>query len=394
MILRGRELVQAECEDWGEDRVRAHVDAYPADPDRVHQLEWLYIRARAAIKEVPDREWAAVASEIRRAIKVSWEYGMPSMASGLYGRWWQLETWLRSLVYVELRAAAGEAWVESLPKLTELRQQGERGFHYMATPDAQDRLAYTDASVLFNIMQDRWNLFENSLLSKNVWVGRVEELLAIRNRIGHCRRPHTDDLVRLEQTLRDLDGGAFMATSAFNRQWRADENWTDAVVDGWVRMHHEVAGHLIEHANRQYETAFELRYSRRPWCESSAEKQTISGVPGHVWHAFWYFRGGRSFNLRQFWRDVEPFRNVIFMVCADSPSSVEVSFSTMDDPETISVAIGHCFDAALYSIGRGSASDDYTQWRERYAELDPRVQVVTPWSSIDESMHGVSVFSA
>lgn len=394
MILRGRELVQAECDEWGEDRVRAHVNTYPDDPERVHRLEWLYIRARAANKEVPNREWAAVAPEIQRPIKVGWGYGMPPLASGLYGRWWQLETWLRSLVYVELRAARGAAWMDALPKTSESRQQGENGFRYMATADAQDRLAYTDASVLFKIMQDHWNLFENSLLPKNVWAGRIEELLAIRNRIGHCRRPHADDLVRLEQTLRDLDGGAFIATSAFNRQWRADENWTDAVVDGWVSTHHNDAVRLVEHADRQYETTFELRYSRRPRCESSSGKQTISGVPGHVWHAFWYFRGGRSFDLRSFWRDVARYRDTILMVCADSPSSIDVSFSAMDDPKTIADAIGLCFDAALYCIGRGSASDDYTQWRERYAELDPRVQVVTPWSTIDESMHGVSVFSA
>ena len=98
MILRGRELVQAECDEWGEDRVHAHADAHPDDPERVYRLEWLHIRARAASKEVPDREWAALPPEIRRAIKVGWTNGMPPMASAHYSRWWQLETWLRSLV--------------------------------------------------------------------------------------------------------------------------------------------------------------------------------------------------------------------------------------------------------------------------------------------------------
>jgi len=394
MIFRDRQLVHAECEEWGEDRVRAHVDTYTEDPDRVHRLEWLYAQGRATSQQMPDREWAAVAPEIQRAIKAGWANGMPPMVSGLYGRWWQLETWLRSLVYVELKAALGIAWAEALPKQAESRQLGEHGFQYMATPDAQDRLAYTDASILLGIIENRWNLFENSLLRKNVWAGRVEELLAIRNRIGHCRRPHADDLVRLEQTLRDLDGGAFLATSAFNRQWPADENWTDAVVDGWVRMEHDVASRLVKHAERQYETSFELRYSRRPWAEPSIGKQTINSVPGYIWHAFWYFRGGRPFDLRHFWRALEPYRDVILMVCADTPSSVEVSFSAMDDPKTIADTIGRCFDAALYSLGQGRASDDYMQWLQRYAELDPRVQIGTPWSSIDESMHGLSVFSA
>jgi hypothetical protein len=60
------------------------------------------------------------------------------------------------------------------------------------------------------------------------------------------------------------------------------------------------------------------------------------------------------------------------MLCADSPSSIEVSFSAMDDPKTIADAIGECFDAAIRSIGFGRAfDDDIEQWQERYAELDP-----------------------
>ena len=110
----------------------------------------------------------------------------------------------------------GDKWTTALPKISELRQQGDNEFKYMATPDAQNLLAYADASVLFQLTLDHWTLFEHALLAKNVWAGRIEELKAIRNRIGHCRRPHADDLARLAQTLRDLNGGAFAATAAFN----------------------------------------------------------------------------------------------------------------------------------------------------------------------------------
>lgn len=316
---------------------------------------------------------------------------MPPMASALYNRWWQLETWLRSLVYVELKAALGGAWADALPKPTESRQQREQGFRYMATPDAANRLAYADVSALFGIIQDHWNLFECSLLPKNVWTGRVEELLAIRNRISHCRRPHTDDLVRLEQTLRDLEGGALIAASAFNCQEVADERWTDVVVDGWTRCNHEDA-HLIQHAERQYKTKFKLRWSRRPWAQSPAGMYTVSGVAGYIWHANWFFREGRPFDLRRFWQDVEHDLETILLVCADSPSTVEVSFSALENPHTIADTIGGCFDAVLMNLGHGHALEDFTQWRKQYADLDPRIQVVTPWSLIDGSIPDVSLF--
>jgi hypothetical protein len=319
---------------------------------------------------------------------------MPPIATAIHARWWQLESWLRSLLYVELRAAYGSEWTNALPEVSERRQQGEEGFRYMATPDAQNRLAYADASALFRITLEHWDLFEKFLLPRNIWNGRIEELLAIRNRMGHCRRPHSDDLVRLEQTLRDLDGGAFSATAAFNNQWKAKEHWTDALVDKWGREQHEDATRLIKHAERQYDTIFELKYSRRPWAKHSDNEPSICGTKGYIWHAFWYFRGGRDFKLDRFWRDIEPYRDLVLFVCADTSSSLSVSFSAMEDPSKIADAIGHCFDSALYSIGYNSSSDDFTEWQKRYADLDTRVHISTPWALAEESMRGCSIFSA
>ena len=151
------------------------------------------------------QDWQALSDNIRKAIEAGWANGMPPLASALYGRWWQLKSWLRTVLYVELRAKLGSDWVNALPEASEKRQRGEKEFRYMVIPDAQNILAYTDVFTLFTMTSEHWELFDDTLLSKKVWAGRVEELLAIRNRIGHCRRPHTDDLIRLEQTLRDLN---------------------------------------------------------------------------------------------------------------------------------------------------------------------------------------------
>jgi hypothetical protein len=390
VTTKNRREVESECEVWGRDRVQRHLDEHPDDPERLSRLEWLNTKLR----ETYDRQWAEISPDVQRALKASWANAMPPLASALYARWWQLESWLRSLLYVELKAALGTAWAEVLPKASESRQLGEREFRYMATPDAQNRLAYADASTLFNVTLERWEQFEECLLAKNVWTGRVEELRAIRNRIGHCRRPHSDDLVRLEQTLRDLEGGAFAAASSFNDQYKAHDNWTDAVTDGWVRNRHDTAVRLVEHAERQYETIFELRFSRRPWAKLPSPLSTIAGIPGCVWHAFWYFRGGRSFRLDAFWRRIEALRDLILLVCADDASSVQVSFAAVDDPDNIADAIGYCFDAALSSLGSRSQREDYSRWQTRYAELDPQVHVWTPWSLIEKDMRGTAIFAA
>lgn len=228
--------------------------------------------------------------------------GVPAEALVLYGRWWQLETWLRQLIYVELRARDGVAWAAALPPTAEEREIKDRRHAYMATPDAQARLAYLDVSPLFELLENHWSLFADSLIDRAVWSGRTVELRNIRNRIGHCRRPHSDDLARLEQTLRDLDSGAFRAVAAFNRQYELAQDLDDPMVEVWVRDEHDVAGRLVVHAARQYDVRFALRFSRRPWAEPLAAGSQVTGKVGYLWHATWYVRSG-FVDLRKFWED-------------------------------------------------------------------------------------------
>lgn len=319
---------------------------------------------------------------------------MPAAASALYSRWWQLETWVRSLVYLELRSAKGTAWASELPATSATRQLREDEIRYMRTPDAQDQLAYLDASPLLQLTLDHWPLFGTYFPAEKIWAGRIEELKAIRNRIGHCRRPHDDDLDRLEQTLRDLEDGAFRATSSFNDQSRPNGEWADILVENWVHEAHPEA-HLVEHARRQYDTSFSLAYSLRPWAEPlTGDVRQLGSRAGYIWHARWYFRGGRSFDLAKFWRDVSIYKDLIVLVCADSASSLQVSFSALEDQQQVSDLIGRSFDAALTNLGHSLCEDDPDAWTRRYANVDPRVHAGTPWAGIDPAWDGCRLFSA
>jgi hypothetical protein len=161
-----------------------------------------------------------------------------------------------------------------------------------------------------------------------------------------------------------------------------------------VREQHEDAVRLINHAERQYETVFDLRYSRRPWATAPVPQQTISGVPGFIWHATWHFRSGRSLDLEAFWREVEYWSDPFLLVCAAFPSSLSVSFAAVEDPNAVANAIGKCFDAALMSLGRGAAIDSIS-WQKRYSEIDPRVHTFSAWTIVDASMrNSISMFGS
>ncbi len=342
-------------------------------------------------------EWESLSPELRTSLSAAWRNDVPPTATALYGRWWQLETWLRSLVYVELRAAFGPAWVEELPDISGKRQELEHTIRHMPTPDSQARLAYADVSALFKIIEKHWSLFEDSLIARTIWMGRAEELLHIRNRIGHCRRPHIDDLSRLEQTLRDLEVGAFRALSSFNRLMNVYPDRRDPVVDAWFVGEHEVAKRLLEHARRQYETAFELSWSRRPWSEAISANVPITGTRGYVWHAELYFHD-RTPRLRDFWNDdyLGHHRESILLLCANSPSSFSISFAALENPSVIADVIGICFDVALTNMrGRHrEVEDDWRRWAKQNADLDPRVQAGGMWAMVSDSTKPIALFAA
>lgn len=134
-------------------------------------------------------------SSLRRPL----DAGVPLRALETYARWWQLETYLREVVYVELRARWGRAWTDHLSGTTPKRAAKDGVNAYMASADAGELLAYIDISDLFRLIDDQWELFAPVLPPRERWAGTAHLLRDVRNRNAHCRRPHRDDTARLEQ---------------------------------------------------------------------------------------------------------------------------------------------------------------------------------------------------
>lgn len=238
----------------------------------------------------------------RRSIESSIGSGVPPDAVAFAARWWQLETWLRELLYLELRAKHGTAWEKVVEGSNQKRAELDADNKYMPSPDAEHLLAYTDTGSLLKLIAtpETWELVEPSLLPRVRWDGLVDALRDLRNRNAHVRRPHADDLARLEQALRDLEPGARRALLAFNQQrrwWKAEG---DPVAVAWLERGHDDAKRLIDHARRQYGTDFTLSSSARPWVVAD-QLGPISGRPGYFWHAEWTLRDGRFLSPRDFW---------------------------------------------------------------------------------------------
>ncbi|MFE3408667.1 hypothetical protein ACFXMT_10095 [Streptomyces mirabilis] len=342
--------------------------------------------------------WQRFSAETRHSINQAlFSGGMPQETLALYSRWWQLETYLRSLLYVELRSSYGVDWTSHIGQGATSRQQMDEARKYMATADWEDPLSYLDIGKLFPQLEEHWDLVGPSLMDRETLLARKPELMAIRNRLGHLRRPHADDLSRLQQTLRDLEKGAFAAYSTYNSYWQIDRETSDPVVDAWVHEEHRTAQRLINHARQQYEVGFNLYHSLRPYAQPPNPGSPITGNPGSVWVAT-FNTLTRDVDPAVLWRDSylnENSRELLIHMLVDY-GSVTFTFPAVDDGARVADAIGESFDAILLSLRpRRELSDvELHEVPMRNIRLDPRIQVGSAWNHVDETMATMTMFGA
>lgn len=328
-----------------------------------------------------------------RALRAAVPSVMPPRSLALYARWWQLEVWLRELVYVELRARYGVSWSDEV-KAASSRQKQDATYTHMAGADNENPLAYLDYGQLLEIMSQHWEQFGYALLERRSWEGRQDELKRIRHRIGHMRKPHQDDLGRIEQTLRDLERGTFMALASYNERCVPNrENHQDPVTVGWVDEQHPTAQRLISHADRRYGITLLVRTSRRPWTRWPDE---LARAPGVLWHADFLMRD-RVINFPRLWHDtsLKAVRPLLMHMYTSSPWGVGFSFSAADDPDAISDAIGDIFDSVLGASRVDDFHDDlWNRWRLRVRNLDYRVLIDSGWTIVDDTTVPITNFDA
>ncbi|MEQ8834331.1 MAG: hypothetical protein RIB67_07775 [Miltoncostaeaceae bacterium] len=324
-------------------------------------------------------------------------FDVPAASIAAYARWWQLESWLRLLAYLELRAHYGAEWLTRVDRRAENRAAREAERAYMGSADAQSPLAYLDAGKLFELIRDDWALFAPSLLPRTTWDGKVEELLHIRHRLGHCRRPHLDDLGRIEQTLRDIESGARVALDAYSSSELSAEA-TGELITGWCGRAHADARRLVHHAEHQYGIVFELRHSVRPWVDRSVLRVAAGEeVPGALWEARFHLTGAHyEVDARRFSGHgaVKALLDQTVFVVIESPWSLAITFPAVDSPAAVADAIGALFDALIdaTTLPHQRSWKPDAEWPPDTSGLDLRFQVGTALSVYDASMGDVSLF--
>lgn len=223
---------------------------------------------------------------------------LPSEASArLFRLMWQLESWLREMVYVELRARDAD-WQQSIKKVVRnwppRSQASDKQLTHMATRH-ESAISYLTLGDLIQILvaPSEWPLFASHLPPRDIFESRQKEISQIRHRVAHFRDPHPADVDRAVLFLRDLDPGLwrFATSYAGNSRWTATK-FADPVSTYFEDTHDQ--RWIVEmlamdrpwryaHERHDPRLGFYINCSTRPWFE---EKEAgPANRPGLIYHA-------------------------------------------------------------------------------------------------------------
>lgn len=244
---------------------------------------------------------------------------LPQSVLDTYARLWQFETWLRRMVYVELRALKGDDWAASIERQRiEEAQKADKRLIHMRTPE-QDLLSYMQLSQLKQIIRDHRQVFDPYLPPKNQWEAKTEEVEFIRHRVAHFRAPNADDLRRVEQLLRDLDQGFWRFCTSYNDAQPVLPLTSDPVVahflpldllpwrevekNKWARVGHIDPGESF---------GATVEALRRPWASWSTP---VAGNAGLLYDVTLYTRRSRYLDYGGLLENTRALHSHIVYIC-------------------------------------------------------------------------------
>ena len=214
----------------------------------------------------------------------------------LFVRLQQVETWLRELVYMEMKCNFADAWWDKCTAaLRRSKRPGipadkarkrDKKHPHMATPET-DPLWFISLDSLFRIVLDGhlWHLFHPSLTTKDLVRAKFDELTAVRNRIAHARAIHDDDLRRVENIMRDLDQGFWSFCTSYNdlhpfiADYREDpvfKSFVDRMGSGYAETSAGTWAHVVNRVGMTMDIG--LDYGIRPF-----SKRPRSEVDPNFW---------------------------------------------------------------------------------------------------------------
>ncbi|HTD73778.1 MAG TPA: hypothetical protein VK652_09635 [Steroidobacteraceae bacterium] len=288
---------------------------------------------------------------------------VPSAAVRIFRLAWQLESWLRLMVAVELRAARQdwEAPLRAKCRNWPPKSQGsDKRLHHMATSHLA-AISYLTFGELWSVIIDEQNfgMFEPYLPPRQNVLVRMEELQAIRNRVAHFREPHANDEARASLLLRDIQPGIRRFCARYNRECGlrdADQDdVTNILTDAWERV-----GYGIElHGPKGWLYAPEPHRSR-PRAHASLAihshaRFTRENPVGLLYRVSLSAPSGSSLDINSFLKRASLFERIVIHVLVLSNRDVGLVIPAIATADVVADAAAKFLEIARESVCPGEA---------------------------------------
>lgn len=240
----------------------------------------------------------------------------------LYARLWQLEKWLREMVYVELKSKKGRNWFNF--KNTENTYETDKALTHIPTAD-DSPLSFTTFPGLVRLIKNNWDLFSEYLPPKQIWEAKLDEIVHIRNRVAHFRVGHSDDIERLLQLMRDIDNGFWKFCTDYNNLCPMLPPERDVVAQKYVDLDpfsfKEVSPNeweKIGSAPQGLRYIVSINSLRRRWAK---KVEVIDGASGFIYDVSIHLRDNKQFDYSRFLTEASKFKSDIIHICLEKYSS-------------------------------------------------------------------------
>jgi hypothetical protein len=297
---------------------------------------------------------------------------VPKRALEIFARLWQLETWLRRMVYVELRALKGDDWAQELPPLSK-SFGADKALRHMPTPE-MNVLSYSTLTKLMEAIGKHWTCFECYFPPKDILDAKLKEVFQIRNRVAHFRLGHSDDLPRLLQFLRDVDLGFWNFCTSYNDARPILPQSRDKVTDHLLPMDPLPWGEIRPHewaqvgfVDKSLVIGVTVNVQRRPWVKWSH----VDGEPGFLYDVRLHAQDGRQFNYKRLLEDTKAVHPHIVHILLDTFGNfVRLTIPAKVGSQKVIELVERFVEVGRYNVSRQiapsarSAEKIATEWPE------------------------------
>ncbi len=284
---------------------------------------------------------------------------VPIQAINTYARLWQFETWLRTMIYVELRALLGDDWAKDIRRNSG-SFQADKSLTHMPTPE-MNALSYAQLSELVALISGYWDCFAGYFPPKALWEAKLQEVSQIRHRVAHFRVGHFDDLARLKQFLRDVDKGFWHFCTSYNDADPILPQSSDPIAKHFLPLDPLPWAEFepgkwaqIGFRDKSRPVGLSVRVQRRPW----ATYPLRVGEPGYLYDFYLFGQDGRSFDLRYLMTRTQARHKHLVHLCLESDgASIRLTVPSVLGEETVIDLVQAFYDAAMNAVRQGRILD-------------------------------------